>query len=214
MAITHTRARSLSRTAPPPPTRAAIVLAGGRSTRMGRAKALLPFAGETLLERVVRRLAPLVEELLVVAAPGQDLPEVSATIVRDPVPHLGPVAGLAAGLSAARARVAFVTSCDAPFLNADLVRWMLEESEGWDVVVPEWDGRLNPLHAVYSTALAGPYRRLLEQGGRRPVDLYPSLRVRHVSAEEVSRLDPEGRSFTNMNSPEEYERALAQAEQQ
>lgn len=190
---------------------AAIVLAGGRSSRMGRPKALLPFGGEILIERVLRRLALLAEERLVVAAPDQELPDLPARLVRDPEPHLGPLAGLAAGLAAARAPLAFVTSCDAPFLNLDLVRWMLAEGTAWDVVVPEWEGRLHPLHAVYATSLAPACRRLLETGGRRPVDLYPGRRVRVASAEEIRRLDPTGRSFTNLNSPREYDQALLDA---
>jgi len=160
-----------------------IVLAGGESRRMGRPKALLPFAGEILIVRVLKRLSVVTDEQVVVAAPGQDLPDLPA----------------------------FVTSCDSPFLSLDLVRWMLAESAGWDVVVPEWEGRLNPLHAVYATALAGTYRRLLDAGRSRPVDAYPEARVRVVREEEIRRLDPLGRSLTNMNSPEEYERALAEA---
>lgn len=188
-----------------------IVLAGGESRRMGRPKALLPFAGEILIVRVLKRLSAVTDEQVVVVAPGQDLPDLPARLVRDPEPHRGPVAGLAVGLAAARAPRAFVTSCDSPFLSLDLVRWMLGESAGWDVVVPEWEGRLNPLHAVYATALAGTYRRLLDAGRSRPVDAYPEARVRVVREEEIRRLDPLGRSLTNMNSPEEYERALAEA---
>lgn len=188
-----------------------IVLAGGESRRMGRPKALLPFAGEILIVRVLKRLSAVTDEQVVVVAPGQDLPDLPARLVRDSEPHRGPVAGLAVGLAAARAPRAFVTSCDSPFLNLGLVRWMLAESAGWDVVVPEWEGRLNPLHAVYATALAGTYRRLLEAGRSRPVDAYPEARVRVVREEEIRHLDPLGRSLTNMNSPEEYERALAEA---
>jgi len=178
---------------------------------MGFPKALLPFAGETLIARVLRRLEPLTVGRIVVAAPDQDLPALPALIVRDSEPHRGPVAGLAAGLAAAGAPRAFVTSCDAPFLNRELVRWMIDESASWDVVAPEWNGRLNPLHAVYATALAADYRRLLEADQLRPVDLYPRIRLRVVSPDEVRRFDPDGRSFTNLNSPEDYQRALAAA---
>jgi molybdopterin-guanine dinucleotide biosynthesis protein A len=178
---------------------------------MGRPKALLPFGGEILIARVLRRLAPLVEECVVVAAPDQDLPDLPARVVRDFEAWKGPVMGLSVGLAAARAPRAFVTSCDAPFLNAALIRWMLDEAAGWEVVVPEWEGRLNPLHAVYDTALAEAYRRQLERGLSRPVDLYPTVRTRIVGAQEIVRFDPSGRSFTNMNSPEEYEKAVAEA---
>jgi molybdopterin-guanine dinucleotide biosynthesis protein A len=186
----------------------AVLLAGGRSRRMNRPKALLPFAGQPLIVRVLECLSHVTDDRVVVAAPGQDLPPLKARVVRDPVPYLGPVAGLAGGLAAARGSHAFVTSCDAPFLNSDLVRWLLKEAASWDVVVPRWEGRLNPLHAVYATSLAEPYQRLLDSGHRRPVDLYDQAHVRYVTEEEVRRLDPEGRSFLNMNSPEEYQAAL------
>jgi molybdopterin-guanine dinucleotide biosynthesis protein A len=188
---------------------AAVVLAGGRSSRMGRPKALLPFGGETLIERILRRLRPLVIESVVVAAPGQELPSLQGRIVRDRTPHLGPVAGLAAGLAAISAPRAFVTSCDAPFLDPALIGWMLSEAEGWDVLVPEWEGRLHPLHAVYAAPLGRRYQELLDVGGRRPIELYPAVRVRVVHPEEVKRFDPRGRTFLNLNSPEEYEDALA-----
>jgi molybdopterin-guanine dinucleotide biosynthesis protein A len=190
---------------------AAVVLAGGRSSRMGRPKALLPFGGETLIERVLRRLRPLVGESVVVAAPGQELPALPCLILRDRTPHLGPVAGLAAGLAAVSAPRAFVTSCDAPFLEPGLIAWMLSEAADWDVLVPEWEGRLHPLHAVYASSLGARYQQLLDRGGRRPVDLYPTLRVRVVSADEVARFDPGGRTFLNLNSPAQYEEALAAA---
>jgi molybdopterin-guanine dinucleotide biosynthesis protein A len=196
---------------PGPVRAAAVVLAGGQSRRMGSAKALLPFAGEILIARVLRRLEPITVEQVVVAAPGQDLPPLPALIVRDPQPHRGPVAGLAVGLAAAGAPRAFVTSCDAPFLNPDLVSWMISESVSWDIVVPEWEGRLNPLHAVYATALAADYRRQLEEDRLRPVDLYPHVRLRVVSPDEIRRFDPKGRSLTNLNSPADYLRALAEA---
>jgi molybdopterin-guanine dinucleotide biosynthesis protein A len=121
------------------------------------------------------------------------------------------VAGLAAGLTAISEGRAFVTSCDAPFLDPALIGWMLSEAEAWDVVAPEWDGRLNPLHAVYARSLGPLYQRLLDSGGRRPIDLYPSVRVRTVTPDEIRRFDPRGRTFLNLNSPADYESALADA---
>src|SRR5439155_6499278 len=100
---------------------AGIVLCGGQSSRMGRPKAWLPFAGETMLGRVVRLLGTVVSPLLVVAAPGQDVPPLpcDVEVVRDPERGRGPLQGLAAGLEAltGRAGAAYVSSCDVPFLQ-------------------------------------------------------------------------------------------------
>ncbi len=186
----------------------AVVLAGGRSSRMGRPKALLPFGERPLIALVLDLLNDLCDDCIVVAGPDQELPALAARVVRDPVPHLGPVAGLAVGLAAARRSRAFVSSCDSPFLNLELVRWLLDQPGEWDVVIPQWQGRLNPLHAVYATSLAGRYHELLQAGRRRPVDLFPEIRVRTVPEEDIRRFDPEGRSFLNLNSPQEYRAAL------
>src|SRR5687768_7462917 len=98
-------------------TCALVVLAGGKSSRMGRPKAWLPFQGRPMLARVLDRLSPLFEERIVVRAPDQELPEVDARFVEDEEPGLGPVAGLAVGLAACTRPLAFAVSCDAPFVD-------------------------------------------------------------------------------------------------
>src|SRR5438067_7908228 len=102
-----------------------IVLCGGRSSRMGRPKAWLPFGGELMLPRVVRVLREVVEPVVVVTAPGQDVPPLpaGAEVVRDEVEGKGPLGGLAAGLAAlgGRADAAYLSSCDVPFLRAEFV---------------------------------------------------------------------------------------------
>src|ERR687897_422144 len=103
----------------------AIILAGGRSSRMGTPKALLPFDGEPLVVHLVRRLAPMFGEVIVVAAPDQILPNVPATVVRDEVAYQGPVGGIAYGLRAAAGEFAFVTSCDSVFLRIAVVSYLL-----------------------------------------------------------------------------------------
>src|SRR5207248_1670657 len=106
-----------------------IVLCGGQSRRMGRPKAWLPFAGEIMLPRVVRLLRAAVNPIVVVAAPGQEIPSLSAdvTVVRDEEEGRGPLAGLSAGLKglANRAEAAYLSSCDVPFLRAEFVRRLI-----------------------------------------------------------------------------------------
>ena len=127
----------------------AIVLAGGRSSRMGRPKALLPFDGEPLILHIVRRLQRLFPRIVVVASPGQELPEMPVTIVHDEVAYQGPVGGLYYGLKATEDEAAFVTSCDSAFASDALISHLVASIPGYDVVVPRWDGRLQPLLAVY-----------------------------------------------------------------
>src|SRR5579864_3320257 len=119
----------------------AIVLAGGRSSRMGTPKALLLFDDEPLIVHVVATLQRLFADVVVVTAPEQDLPSMPVRLVRDEVAHQGPVGGIYYGLTAAGSDAAFVTSCDSVFLNVDLISHLRSELREHDVVVPHWQGR-------------------------------------------------------------------------
>jgi molybdopterin-guanine dinucleotide biosynthesis protein A len=185
----------------------AIVLAGGRSSRMGTPKALLLFDGEPLIAYVVATLRRLFAEVVVVAAPGQSLPSMPATLVRDEVEHQGPVAGIYYGLRAAGGDVSFVTSCDSAFLNVDLIAHLVSEIPEHDVVVPHWQGRHQPLHAVYRRSVSPLLAEQLARGELRPVYLFDRVRTRRIDEEEIRRFDPDGSSFFNMNTPEDYAEA-------
>jgi molybdopterin-guanine dinucleotide biosynthesis protein A/molybdopterin converting factor small subunit len=186
----------------------AVILAGGKSARMGRPKALLPFDGEPLIGHVVRILKKMFAETVVVAAPEQELPDLPALLVRDEVAYQGPVSGIYHGLKASSNEVCFVTSCDAPFLNLTLISHLMSRISNYDVVVPYWEERFQPLHAVYRTGCAPLLRDQLERGELRPIFLYDKVRTWKIHEDEIRRLDPQGLSFLNMNSPSEYETAL------
>lgn len=187
----------------------AIVLAGGKSSRMGRPKAMLPFGGEPLIVQVVRRLGLLFPDIVVVAAPDQELPVLPVTLVRDQVAYQGPVGGICYGLGACGSAAAFVTSCDVPFLSLAMVSHLASRLPDHDVVVPCWEGRLQPLHAVYRRSVQPLLERQLERGELRPVFLYDKVRTLKVDEDEVRTVDPDGSSFFNMNTPEDYAAALA-----
>src|SRR5262245_54856237 len=135
------------------PNTAGIILCGGQSKRMGHAKAWLPFGGELMLPRVVRLLREAVNRVVVVAAPGQELPELAAGVplVRDEEKGRGPLQGLAAGLKAlqGQADAAYLSSCDVPFLRPTFVRRMIELLSDHSIAVPKVDGYHHSLAAVY-----------------------------------------------------------------
>jgi molybdenum cofactor guanylyltransferase len=185
----------------------AVVLAGGRSSRMGTPKALLEFDGTPLIAHLVRTLRALVHDVVVVAAPEQDLPPLDAAIVRDTVAYQGPVGGLYYGLSAAREELSFVTSCDAVFLSPTVISFLLSQAEDHDVVVPFWEGRFQPLHAVYRKSVVPVLADQLARGDLRPVHLFDHVRTRRVEEPALRQVDPEGATFFNMNSPEDYAEA-------
>jgi molybdopterin-guanine dinucleotide biosynthesis protein A len=188
---------------------AAIILAGGKSSRMGRPKALLEFGGEPLIVHLARLLGPSFARLVVVAAPDQTLPELPALVVRDELPFRGPVGGIYYGLKAVGEEFAFVTSCDAPFLNLSLVQYLMTRISEFDVVVPYWEDRFQPLHAVYRTEVAPLLAGQLERDELRPITLFERVRTLKVHEDEIRRVDGDGLSFLNMNTPEDYQAALA-----
>jgi len=200
---------------------AGIVLAGGRSSRMGTPKGALEWHGSTLLRRSVGILARVTDgPVLVVRAPGQALPGLPAhvEVVDDPREGLGPVQGLAAGLAAAvgRADVAFVCSTDLPFLHPAFVRRVLRAAEdGADVGLPVARGYPQPLAASYRTALAPVAERLVAQERLRPAFLFEECAVIRLSEADLRRdpvlaaLDPELDSVLNVNEPGEYQAARA-----
>jgi len=206
---------------------AGVVLAGGRSSRMGRPKAALEWHGSTLLHRTTALLARTVGgPVLVVAAPDQDLPELPPRIevVADPVEGLGPMRGLATGLAALgeRSPAAFVCSTDLPFLHPALIRRVLRgfaspEGDTVDVVLPVARGYRQPLAAGYRTALAGLVERLLGEGDLRPGMLFRHCRVAQLDddallTDELARHDPGLDSLVNVNEPDDYAAALARPE--
>lgn len=186
----------------------AVILTGGKSSRMGRPKALLPFEGEPLIAHILRGLKKVFAEAVVVAAPEQELPALPAVLVRDEVAYQGPVSGIYHGLKAASHDVCFVTSCDAPFLSLTLISHLISQIGDADVVVPYWQERFQPLHALYRTSVAPLLKDQLERGELRPIFLYDKVRTRKIHEAEIRRLDPDGFSMLNMNSPADYEAAL------
>ena len=183
-----------------------IVLAGGSSRRMGRDKAMLQLGEQTALQHAAASVSRVCEELIIAAAgrPAQHLPGLSPVWVPDPPGAAGPLAGLAAGLSAASHPIAIVVACDMPFLNDSLLALLLNALPGCDAAVPLAGGRAQPLHAAYSRDCLPTIRALLRLGARSMFDLLTRLRVRYVAESRCLELDPEGLSSFNMNTADDY----------
>jgi molybdenum cofactor guanylyltransferase len=203
---------------------AGVVLAGGRSSRMGQPKAELEWHGSTLLRRTLGVLARSVDgPLLVVRAAGQPLPQLPAQveIVEDPEQGLGPLQGVAAGLAAlaGRAQAAFVCSTDLPFLHPAFVRRVLSAlTDEFDVVLPVARGYPQPLAAAYRVTLAPLITDLIAAGDRRPAFLFRHEHCRTLRIDDAALLedpmlaaaDPALESVVNVNSPADYRAARCQ----
>ncbi|HEV7845802.1 MAG TPA: molybdenum cofactor guanylyltransferase [Thermoleophilaceae bacterium] len=203
---------------------AGVVLAGGRSTRMGRPKATLEWHGSTLLHRVTGIVARAVDgPVVVVRAAGQELPALppGVRIVEDAADGRGPLQGLAAGLAAVadEARVAYVSSTDVPLLHPAFVRAVLRvaSDDDVDVALPIVHGFRHPLAAAYATSLLPAVEELIADDRMRPAFLFERCRVRELGEadllrdRELAEADPELLSVLNLNEPDDYERARARA---
>ncbi|MCE2438661.1 MAG: molybdenum cofactor guanylyltransferase [Candidatus Latescibacteria bacterium] len=180
---------------------------------MRTSKAWLRFGEEYLLQRVVRVFTGTLEPVLVVSAPGQQLPCLpdNIEIVRDRVSDRGPLEALATGLEAisTQADAAFVSGCDAPFLRPGFVRCLVRLAVEADITVPHEEGRLHPLAAVYRVRVLPVIQELLDAGTLRLTALTERCSCRSVPGSALRDVDPELESLRNINTPEEYRNALS-----
>jgi molybdopterin-guanine dinucleotide biosynthesis protein A len=191
----------------------AVILAGGKSSRMGRPKADLPFGGASMLDYVISALMLTFDEIVVaVAQPRRYAWESYSTrSIVDDQPHRGPVHALEQALREIRFSRAFVCSCDVPLVDADLARKLCEMlGEDEDALIPEVDGKLQMLHGVYRKRCAMVLAKMRAAGENRLHRIVDFAKVRIVPEERIRALDPDPEllSFFNVNTLEDYQRVL------
>lgn len=187
-----------------------IVLAGGKGLRLGRDKLSEMIGDRTLLERIIDRLSLVSGEILIVIAQGQPKPALPPTkVVVDLYPGKGPLGGIYTGLVAAQSFHSLVVAADMPFLNLSLLRYLIQVSPTYDVILPRIKDELEPLHAIYSKNCLVPIQQQIEQGKLKVRDFLGQVRVRYVEEAEISRFDPKNLSFFNINTLADLGRAKA-----
>jgi len=183
----------------------AIIQAGGQSRRMGTDKALIDYHGRPILAHVIDTLRQLSDDVLVVSnrsdVYGPIAAPLDARLVPDYNPPSGPLGGIAAGLVAMKHDLALVVACDMPFLNLDLIRYLIERATDFDVVVPQTGDQYEPLHAVYRRSCLVAIQRRLANNERRVISFFQDMRLSVVSEAEWRVIDPTGRSVANLNTP-------------
>jgi molybdopterin-guanine dinucleotide biosynthesis protein A len=189
------------------PSISGVMLAGGKSSRMGQNKALMSLGGRRLIDRVASVLREVFRELLLVTNSPVVYADLSVPMVSDVFPDKGSLGGIYSAIYHASTPYCLVVACDMPFLNAAVMRYLVEHMADYDVVVPEIHGELQPLHAVYSKACLEPIAHCLEANRLKVVGFFPEVRVRTVTASELQSLDPELLAFQNLNTPEEFQAA-------
>jgi len=183
------------------------IQAGGESRRMGQDKALLPFLGTTLVERVISRVAPLGDELLITTNNPQEYLDFKFPIFRDLLPGKGALGGLYTALSVARFPIVIVVACDMPFVNTDILAQAIEklQANDVDVVIPQTEKGYEPFHAVYrrETCLSA-VQSALQSGEKRLISWFPKVKVTPITESELDQYDPQRIAFRNLNTREDF----------
>ena len=185
----------------------AAVLAGGQSSRMGRDKAFVELNRRPLIVRVTDRLWNCADEVFVVTKHPEDFDRLDRRAVPDGAEAQTPLAGVLGALRAAKHERVFVCACDTPFISPELVRLLAARLEGHDAAAPRNEGRAESLHAVWSSRLGDRVAESIDAGERAVHRVLEELRVAWVEEDEWRPLDPRGRSFVNLNTIDDVERA-------
>jgi molybdenum cofactor guanylyltransferase len=185
-----------------------IILAGGESRRMGTDKALLDINGRPLIELILEVFAGLFKKTIIVTNTPDRYRMYGVELTHDVLDIRGPLTGIYSGLLRSNDEYNFVAACDMPFLNPRLIEYMGTVAAGHDAAVPQFDGFLEPLHAVYRKGILPTIEMQARKQDRRIRGIFDHIRVRYVTGEEIVRYDPLKRSFRNLNTPKEYKEAL------
>ena len=188
-----------------------VIQAGGRSSRMGQDKALVRLGGRPLVEHILDCVEDLADDLLLVTNTPTQYLHYGLRMVGDDQPGAGALPGLRTALRHATDQYVLVVGCDMPFLNQGLLRYEIDKAfeTGRDVIVPRWDNQFQTMHAIYkrTTCLTAVENALADQQTRM-ISFFPSVLLHKIEPDEVAQFDPHGRSFFNINTPED----LAEAE--
>jgi molybdopterin-guanine dinucleotide biosynthesis protein A len=179
------------------------IQAGGKSTRMGRDKSFVPFHGRPMIEVVRTLVAGLGQELIIITNDPGPYAYLSLPTYGDIYPDHGPLGGIHSALVNAAFPYVLMVACDMPWLNRELLQYLIELRATADIIVPRWQKFPEPLHAVYNKTCLEPVEKRLEADDLKITRFYSDVIVRYVDRAEIVRFDPDGRSFTNINQPQD-----------
>jgi molybdenum cofactor guanylyltransferase len=181
-----------------------IILAGGKSKRLGRNKVVEVIGRQSLIERVISHLSCFKSDIIVVKGKESVLPELAAypelKIIDDIFPAKGSLGGLYTGLVSSNTHYNVVVACDMPFVNPELLKYMVGLTGNCDVVIPRINNTLEPLHAVYSRNCISTLEFLIDQDRLSILELFKMVNVKYIESAEVDRFDPRHLSFFNINT--------------
>jgi molybdopterin-guanine dinucleotide biosynthesis protein A len=180
-----------------------VIMAGGRSSRMGVDKSFVPFLGQPLINHVLERTAALGAETIIITNRPEDYAHLGLPLYSDIYRDKGPLGGFHAALTYARHPYVLIVACDMPWLQRPLLEHQIGLRQTADIIVPRWNKFPEPMHAVYSQNCLPHITRNLETDLLKLVAFYGRVTTRYIEPEEIAQFDPDGRSFRNVNTPED-----------
>lgn len=183
--------------------RSAIILAGGKNTRMGINKAFLKVNQTKIIDYQVDTLRSLCDEVIIVTNKPEDFEYLGVSLIEDLIKDRGPLSGIYSGLSVATSPYALVMACDMPYLDRKLIEFMFKECSGYDAVVPVSNRHLQPLHAIYSKNCLKPIIASVENLTLKVSSFYNQVSVRYISETEIKNFVNPERAFFNINTPDD-----------
>ncbi len=190
-----------------------VILAGGKSRRMGRDKAFLPFGKGVLIERVIEVVRAVTDDLLLITNTPEQYQRFGLPMVSDVIPEAGSLGGIYTGLVHAKTPYSLALACDMPFVKPAFLRFLCDMAGEADVMIPKNAEDFQPLCAVYAQACREPIRQRIEAGRLKITGFFDQVRVRVIEGEVLARYDPHDVMFFNANTPEEYEKARQMLEE-
>ncbi len=181
-----------------------IILSGGKSTRMKTDKAFLKLGSSTMIEELIARLEKKFSKLMVIANDKKRYVDIGIEVIKDIIPDKGPLGGIYTGLVKSDSVYNFIFSCDAPFVNPDLIDHMISKIKDSDVIVPKWQDRFEPLHAIYSKNCIEVIERQLGKNELKVTNFFQYVKVRVINEKEISRFISSQPFFANINTPQDF----------
>ena len=185
-----------------------VVLAGGKSSRYGKNKALENMNGSRLIERVVRVMDAIFDRIVIITNTPEEYAFLGLPMYEDVIKGLGPIGGIYTGLKTITDEAGFFVACDMPFLNAHLIRHMIRMKADYDAVVPKIDWKIEALHALYTRACLPAIQTLIDAKIYQTIQFFNHIRVNYVGEHVIRAFDPQLKTFMNINSPQEMYHAL------
>jgi len=187
-----------------------VIQAGGQSTRMGQDKGLLQFGKNKLVEYILHQVSGMGEKNFIVSNRPEEYKEFGLPVYTDIYHNIGPLGGFHTIFSYLEMEYALVLACDMPFINRDLINYLLSLANGYDIVVPRLNHNkfVKPFRAVYSKRCMPAVEKAIEQGHRRVISFFDEVSVRYLEKDEIHIYDSDERSFFNVNTPEDLQQAI------